>query len=155
MSVRKQTANRLTLFRTCHVCGKSIVTTADTPFVRQLKNVDGKKAKSCYFCSEKCKIITYKHLFDGHADDRRKMREAARDIKEKNYRYYHANEEAMRERSRSARAAMTPEERDKLNAYRRAKHRANREEDNRKRREYRAKKRAMADVHPPECETAM
>ena len=32
MSVRRQTANRLTLFRTC---GKQIVTTADTPWVRQ------------------------------------------------------------------------------------------------------------------------
>lgn len=31
MSVRRQTANRLTLFRTCGTCGKQIVTTADTP----------------------------------------------------------------------------------------------------------------------------
>ena len=30
MSVRRQTANRLTLFRTCGTCGKQIVTTADT-----------------------------------------------------------------------------------------------------------------------------
>ena len=28
MSVRRQTANRLTLFRTCGTCGKQIVTTA-------------------------------------------------------------------------------------------------------------------------------
>lgn len=35
MSVRRQTANRLTLFRTCGTCGKQIVTTADTPWVRQ------------------------------------------------------------------------------------------------------------------------
>lgn len=35
MSVRRQTANRLTLFRTCGTCGKQIVTTADTPGVCQ------------------------------------------------------------------------------------------------------------------------
>lgn len=37
MSVRRQTANRLTLFRTCGTCGKQIVTTADTPWVRQVE----------------------------------------------------------------------------------------------------------------------
>lgn len=42
MSVRRQTANRLTLFRTCGTCGKQIVTTADTPWVRQVER-DGKK----------------------------------------------------------------------------------------------------------------
>ena len=31
MSVRRQTANRLTLFRTCGTCGKQIVTTPDRP----------------------------------------------------------------------------------------------------------------------------
>lgn len=41
MSVRRQTANRLTLFRTCGTCGKQIVTTADTPWVRQVER-DGK-----------------------------------------------------------------------------------------------------------------
>lgn len=95
----------------------------------------------CYFCSETCKLSTYKHKFDGLAWKRRKEREATRDRSAKNYRYYHANEEAMRERARAAYATLSPEERDKLNAYRRAKHRANREEDNRKRREYRARKK--------------
>ena len=42
MSVRRQTANRLTLFRTCGTCGKQIVTTADTPWVRQVER-DGKR----------------------------------------------------------------------------------------------------------------
>ena len=40
MSVRRQTANRLTLFRTCGTCGKQIVTTADTPWVRQVERDD-------------------------------------------------------------------------------------------------------------------
>ena len=42
MSVRRQTANRLTLFRTCGTCRKQIVTTADTPWVRQVER-DGKR----------------------------------------------------------------------------------------------------------------
>ena len=42
MSVRRQTANRLTLFRTCGTCGKQIVTAADTPWVRQVER-DGKR----------------------------------------------------------------------------------------------------------------
>lgn len=41
MSVRRQTANRLTLFRTCGTCGKQIVTTADTPWVRQVERDGG------------------------------------------------------------------------------------------------------------------
>lgn len=53
MSVRRQTANRLTLFRTCGTCGKQIVTTADTPWVRQVER-DGKRQATTYFCSEGC-----------------------------------------------------------------------------------------------------
>lgn len=34
MSVRRKTTNRLTLFRSCATCGREIVTTADTPFMR-------------------------------------------------------------------------------------------------------------------------
>ena len=55
MSVRRKTSNRLTLFRKCFICGKDIVTTADTPFVRQIANVNGKKQATVYFCSESCK----------------------------------------------------------------------------------------------------
>lgn len=102
MSVRRRTENRLTLYRTCHTCGKSIVTTASSPFIRQLYNVDGKKQKTCYFCSEKCKNVTYKHKgwYDGKAEIRRDIREANRDVKAKNKKYYEAHKEQERERAR-------------------------------------------------------
>ena len=61
MSVRRQTANRLTLFRTCGTCGKQIVTTADTPWVRQVER-DGKRQATTYFCSEGCFAASYKHI---------------------------------------------------------------------------------------------
>lgn len=98
MSVRRKTENRLTLYRTCHTCGKSIVTTAASPFMRQLYNVDGKKQKICYFCSEKCRNVTYKHKgwYDGKTDNR----EANRDSKAKNKKYYEAHKEQERERAR-------------------------------------------------------
>lgn len=147
MSVRRNTTNRLTLFRTCYVCGQTMITTADTPFMRQLKNVDGKKEKTVYFCSESCKNSTYKHLFDGLAWKRREEKEQNRNIKEKNYKYYHAHKEELIERARRNRSSMSQEERDKLNEYRRKKHSANREEDNRKRREYRARKKAEINAN--------
>lgn len=101
MSVRRDTKNRLTLHRNCHICGKTLVITADTPFVRQVTNVDGKKQKTCYFCSKSCKTASYKHLFDGKADERRKEREAKRDIQENNRRYYAAHAEKERERAKA------------------------------------------------------
>lgn len=75
MSVRRQTANRLTLFRTCGTCGKQIVTTADTPWVRQVER-DGKRQATTYFCSEGCFAASYKHVgwFDGKAEERRKLK---------------------------------------------------------------------------------
>lgn len=99
MSVRRKTGNRLTLFRTCHTCGKSIVTTADTPFVRQIL-IDGRQV-TCYFCGEKCKRASYKHpgWWDGLAEARRKAREAAR-AHDKNRRYYTAHAEKERQRAR-------------------------------------------------------
>ena len=96
MSVRRKTENRKILFRDCFICGKHFSTTADTPFVRQMYNVDGKKQKTCYFCSEGCKKKSYKHLFDGKADQRRKERDTRRDIKEKNKRYYLAHSEEIK-----------------------------------------------------------
>lgn len=99
MSIRRSTPNRLTIFRVCHTCGRGIVTTAATPFMRKLTNVDGKKQKTCYFCSEACKAASYKHRFDGKAEERRKAREASRDVREKNRRYYDTH--AERERSRA------------------------------------------------------
>ena len=61
MSVRRETTNRLTLYRTCGTCGKGIVTTADTPWVRQIER-DGKKQATTYFCCEKCFTDSYKHI---------------------------------------------------------------------------------------------
>lgn len=61
MSVRRDTTNRLTLCRTCGTCGRSIVTTADTPWVRQVER-DGKKQATTYFCSERCFAASYKHI---------------------------------------------------------------------------------------------
>ena len=95
MSVRRKTLNRRILIRTCYVCGRTFSTTADTPFVRQLQNVEGKKQKTCYFCSEKCKQSTYKHLFDNAAWKRKKERDAKRDVKEKNRKYYEAHREEI------------------------------------------------------------
>ena len=79
MSVRRQTANRLTLFRTCGTCGKQIVTTADTPWVRQVER-DGKRQATTYFCSEGCFAASYKHIgwFDGKAEERRDRADGGR-----------------------------------------------------------------------------
>lgn len=100
MAVRRKTSNRLTLYRNCHICGKSIVTTSDTPWVRQLSNVDGNKQKTCYFCSEKCFAASYKHIgfYDGKAEQRRKEKEMNRDKRDKNYRYYHSHKKELREK---------------------------------------------------------
>ena len=120
MAVRRDTTNRLTLYRTCHICGKSFVTTADTPFVRQITNVDGKRQKTCYFCSESCKKASYKHLWDGKAEVRRAEREAKRDISEKNRRYYAAHAEQERQRAKE-RYWADPESARANNRYKRKK----------------------------------
>lgn len=106
MSVRKQTANRLTLYRTCGTCGKNIVTTADTPWVRQVER-DGKKQATTYFCCEKCFAASYKHIgwYDGKAEERRREKEARRDWKAKNRHYYAAHAEERREKARLRRLA--------------------------------------------------
>lgn len=102
MAVRRKTENRLTLHRVCHTCGRAMVTTADTPFMRQLYSVDGKKQKTCYFCCEACKRASYKYTgwYDGKAEERRRAKEAARDVTEKNRRYYQEHAEQERERQR-------------------------------------------------------
>lgn len=106
MSVRRDTTNRLTLFRTCGTCGRSIVTTADTPWVRQVER-DGKKQATTYFCSEKCFAASYKHIgwYDGKAEERRKLKEARRDWKTKNRKYREAHAEELREKARLRRLA--------------------------------------------------
>lgn len=106
MSVRRETTNRLTLYRTCGTCGKGIVTTADTPWVRQIER-DGKKQATTYFCCEKCFAASYKHIgwYDGKAEERRRQKETRRDWKAKNRRYYAAHAEERREKARLYRLA--------------------------------------------------
>ena len=104
MSVRRQTANRLTLFRTCGTCGKQIVTTADTPWVRQVER-DGKRQATTYFCSEGCFAASYKHIgwFDGKAEERRKLKDRNRDPEKERARhqaYQQAHREELREKAR-------------------------------------------------------
>lgn len=106
MSVRRNTTNRLTLYRTCGTCGRQIVTTADTPWVRQVER-DGKKQATTYFCSEKCFAASYKHIgwYDGKAEERRKLKGARRDWKTKNCKYREAHAEELREKARLRRLA--------------------------------------------------
>lgn len=106
MSARRNTTNRLTLYRTCGTCGRQIVTTADTPWVRQVER-DGKKQATTYFCSEKCFAASYKHIgwYDGKAEERRKLKEARRDWKTKNRKYREAHAEELREKARLRRLA--------------------------------------------------
>jgi hypothetical protein len=101
MSVRRKTANRLVLHRKCGTCGKMIVTTADTPWVRQVER-DGKKQATTYFCCSKCFAASYKHIgwYDGKAEERRREREAKRDTREKSRRCYAAHAEELREKAR-------------------------------------------------------
>lgn len=101
MTVRRNTTNRMTLYRNCGTCGKSIVTTADTPWVRQVPR-DGKKQANTYFCCEKCFAASYKHIgwYDGKADERRREREAKRDSRERCKRYYAAHKEERRAKAK-------------------------------------------------------
>lgn len=118
MSVRRKTVltGRKTLFRQCDICGKSIVTTADTPFIRQVLR-EGRQL-TVYYCSESCKKASYKYVswFDGRAEERRKERKNKRDVREKNRRYYAAHADAERERARIYRLNH-PEEVAANNAY--------------------------------------
>ena len=77
MSVRRNTTNRLTLYRTCGTC------------------------------SEKCFAASYKHIgwYDGKAEERRKLKEARRDWKTKNRKYREAHAEELREKARLRRLA--------------------------------------------------
>lgn len=110
----------MTLYRTCGTCGRSIVTTADTPWVRQIV-IDGRQVTR-YFCGETCKRASYKHpgWWDGLADVRRRAREAARGVSEKNRRYYAAHAEQERQRARE-RYWSDPEKARQDNRYQRQK----------------------------------
>ena len=121
MSVRRKTNNRLTLYRTCAICGKSFVTTADTPWMRLVYSAG--HSKTCYYCSETCKQDSYKHRFDGKAAKRKAERDAQRDIREKNRRYYIAHQDQERERAK-ARYWADPERARADNEYQRRKRKA-------------------------------
>ena len=104
MTVRRNTTNRLTLFRTCGTCGKDIVTTADTPWIRQVPR-DGKVQATTYYCCEKCVAASYKHLgwYDGKAEERRRLKDRNRDpVKERERwrRYRDAHREELKEKAR-------------------------------------------------------
>lgn len=109
MSVRRNTTNRLTLYRTCGTCGKQIVTTADTPWVRQVER-DGKRQATTYFCSEKCYAASYKHIgwYDGKAKERRRLKDRNRDPEKERARnrlYNQTHREERREYARQRRLA--------------------------------------------------
>ncbi len=109
MGVRRNTKNRLTLIRNCAICGKSFLTTADTPFMRGVVS-DGRQI-TCYYCSESCKLASYKHRFDGKAKERKRERDKNRDRSEWWKKYYAEHGEEKRERERRRRADMSEEER--------------------------------------------
>ena len=102
MSVRRKTDFRLTLMRSCGTCGKSFVTSAGSPWIRQVKR-DGKKQATTYYCSESCYAASYKHIgfFDGKATERRRERERNRDVREKNRQYYLAHAEEIKAKKRA------------------------------------------------------
>lgn len=107
MGVRRNTTNRLTLYRTCGTCGKQFVTTAASPWIRQISR-DGKKQATTYFCSEKCYAASYKHIgwYDGKAEERRRLKDRNRDPekeRERCRRYNEAHREDRREYARQRR----------------------------------------------------
>ena len=101
MAVRRRTENRRMLIRECYMCGKIINTTASSPFMRQIANVNGKKQAIVYFCSESCKNKSYKHKFDGEAWKRKKQRESERDNHERNAKYYQQNKDRIKEKRKA------------------------------------------------------
>lgn len=102
MSVRRKTENRMNLYRQCWICGKWFWTTADTPWVRQLCNVGGKKQKTCYFCSSSCKEASYKMPHHGKGKINSEVHgRARRHTPWENHCYYVANAEQIKERKRA------------------------------------------------------
>ena len=95
---------RMTLFRTCGTCGKTIVTTADTPWVRQVPR-DGKKMATTYYCSDGCFAASYKHIgwFDGKAEERRRLKDQNRDPEKERERWRHYYTTHREERIEAAR----------------------------------------------------
>ena len=102
MSVRRNTKDRRTLFRICGICGKSIITTADTPWVRQVPQGEKKQA-TVYYCSTGCYQASYKHIgwYDGKYKERKQEYDANRDRREYNSAYYAAHREEICARKRA------------------------------------------------------
>lgn len=102
MSVRRKTVlnGRITLFRQCDICGKNIITTSDTPFVRSVPK-NGRQL-ICYYCSENCKRASYKHIgwWDGKTEERKRERDAKRDRGNYYKERYAAHAEELREKRR-------------------------------------------------------
>ena len=88
------TGQRL-LIRSCATCGRTFSTSSTTPWKRLINGVG-----TMYYCSESCKKASYKHLFDGKAEERRKAREAKRDRHAYNHKYYEAHREQEKARQR-------------------------------------------------------
>lgn len=102
--MRKYADKRLTLYRECAVCGKSIVTRADSPWARQV--AEGGRQLQKYYCSSTCLQASYKHkgCYDGLRWLRKKQQEAERE-QTRNKRvewakYYAQNGERIRENRR-------------------------------------------------------
>ena len=127
MSCRRNTANRLNLIRACGTCGKEFGTTADSPWMRQVLT-DGRQLIK-YYCSQSCFRASYKYrgYWDGKAEERRKEREANRDISAKNRLYYERHREQELARAR-ARYWAAPEAARADNAYQKQKRKLLREE---------------------------
>ena len=116
MSVRKKSAqSRVTLFRECGTCGAFFLTSADSPWIRQVPR-DGKRQATTYYCSESCCQSSYKHLFDGKAEERRSERERRRDRSEYRKRRYAENREKEKAYSK-ARYWANPEAAREANRY--------------------------------------
>lgn len=99
MSVRRKTNVRKTLIRECGKCGKTFVTSAASPWIRQMPR-DGKEQAITYFCSQSCYDASYIHKFDGLEWKRRMERESKRDITAKNRKYYQNHKEQEKQRNR-------------------------------------------------------
>lgn len=120
MSARRKTKNRLTLHRTCGTCSRSFVTTADSPWIRQVPR-DGKRQAITYYCTERCYAASYKHIgwFDGKSEERRKERDKKRSA-DKNRRYYEKHRDSILEKAK-ARYHSDPESSKADSSYQRKK----------------------------------
>lgn len=116
MSLRRDTTNRLTLYRSCGTCGRTFTTTADTPFIRQVPR-DGKRQAITYYCCESHYRASYKR--DPYRHSEKVDRRTPEQIREKNRRYYAANAERERQRAAEYRAANYEQCLDAVRLYKR------------------------------------